>query len=303
MTSKGITKRSQRPLFAEKPSYALTDPATALASIFRPVASKGHRERGLIVKVSFDGFELTFRGAEVLDARDQSALLACCALAAMSGLNITRRSRGKVGKLLWENLSIETDAEAESSTASTEEILEMALQAATFDTTSYQLLTIMDMPTNALAYQRLAESLERLASTTCIVKRGGYTCSMNLLSFASAPDGALSIAINPKFTAAFTGQHIKTSIEERNLLKTDISRLTHALLTARVREGGIFAYSVPLLSQHTWGGVAENSATERQRWKQVRDALSAINDLEGWRIEITGTGKASKAIVSRAKRS
>lgn len=296
-------KRSQRQLFGEKPTYALTDPATALASIFRPVPAKGMRERGLIIKASFDGFDLTFRGAEALDARDQSVLLACCAFAAMSGLNINKKSRGKVGRLLWENLSIQTEVEAELSTISTtEEILEMALEAATFDTTAYQLLSVMDSSKSASDYERLAECLERLASTTCIVKKNGFTCSMHLLSFAAAPNGTLSIAINPRFTAAFTGHHIRTSIEERNSLKTDVSRLVHALLTARLREGSRFVYSIPLLSLSIWGGVAEKSATERQRWKQVRDALEHINKIDGWNIEIAGVGKACKAIVSRAKR-
>lgn len=295
MTNKRVPQAQQRDLFGVIPKFSMTDPATCMSSIFRPVKSKGIREKGLIVTHEFNGTKLQFRGAEALDSRDQDVLFACCALAAMSKKFLSDSSRGVKGKKLWSDL--EVDAKV-----STEALLDMTLEAAVFDTTIYQLLKSLDRSLGKGEYQSLHDSLIRLASTSCFIQHDGYTCSMRFLSFASAPDGKLTIAINPRFTAAFAGHHIKQSLVERQQLRSDIARLLHAYLCARLREGSSFDFSLTLLTKFLWPEVSKQIETQRTRMKKVRAVLlDEIASLEGWVVELSGRGVNTKAAIKRAR--
>src|SRR5680860_830405 len=56
-------------------THAKHDPATALASLFRPI-TKGRRPGGLQIDAFFDGLSIKFMVWRALDTRDQSVLLA-----------------------------------------------------------------------------------------------------------------------------------------------------------------------------------------------------------------------------------
>ncbi len=281
------TKRLPRPLFGvPAPDFAMHDPATALASIFRPVC-RGRRPKGLDVTYAFDGLSLRFVNFEWLDVREQSILLACCALAGISSQDLDREAPGKIGQQLWLDLEPKEKAVID--------------KAVVVTTTYYQLLESAGMATGKLDYERLKEMLFRLASTSCRAKKDGYDWSMRLLSYAARPDGSISIALNSRFSAALAGHHIRTSLKERQALPSEIAELTHCYLTAWIREGHHQRIKLDNLAVKVWGVESANGETIRKRRERIGDALRSIGDLSGWKVDVSGRGEHAMATIWRVR--
>lgn len=281
------TKKLPRPLFGvPAPDFAMHDPATALASIFRPVC-RGRRPQGLDVSYEFDGASLRFVNFEWLDVREQSILLACCALAGISRQDLDSGAAGQIGQQLWLDLQPKEKAVID--------------KAVVVTTTYYQLLEAAGMATGKLDYERVKEMLFRLSSTTCRAKKDGYDWSMRLLSYAARPDGSISIALNGRFAAALAGQHIRTSLKERHALPSEIAELTHCYLTAWIREGHHQRIMLDTLAGRMWGVASANPDTTRKRRERIGEALRAIGRLEGWRTEIKGRGENAMATIWRLR--
>jgi hypothetical protein len=230
---------------------------------------------------------LKFTCYEWLDVRDQSVLLALCALAGLSNEELRAKSRGALGKQLWRHLQPTEQAVTD--------------RAAVIHTTLYQLMqtaNFTDLSTQG--YKRLNLILYRLSQVGCLAStENGYHWSMNLLSYALRPDGSINVALNGRFASAFTGQHTRTSLVERRSLPTEIAALLHCYLTAWVRPGGTQRSGVDKLTQRIWGLDSANESTARKRRERTREALEAINRLEGWTVKIVGRGSASIATVTR----
>ena len=267
------------------PDFARHDPATGLSSIFRPVA-RGRRPQGLDVTHGFDGLSLRFTCYEWLDARDQSVLLAACALAGISSSELTAGSSGQVGQQLW--LDLEPTAKAQFD------------KAVVVTTSFYQLRDAAGLTDNSAAgYERLKDSLYRLSQVGCRAKKDGYDWSMRMLSYAARPDGGIDIALNGRFAGALAGQHIRTSLEERRSLSTELAELTHCYLTAWIREGHKQKVGVDKLSGKIWGVESANPETTRKRRERMREALELIGKLPGWSAQIDGRGEKSMALIER----
>lgn len=278
-------KRLPRPLFGvPAPDFAMHDTATALASIFRPVC-RGRRPQGLDVTYKFDGLSLRFVNFEWLDVRDQSVLLACCALAGIGNQDLNRDAPGEIGQRLWLDLEPKEKAVID--------------RAVVITTTWYQLLDAAGMASGKLDYERVKDILFRLSSTGCRAKKDGYDWSMRLLSYAARPDGSISIALNGRFAAALAGQHIRTSLKERWALPSEIAELSHCYLTAWIREGHHQRVALDKLVGRIWGIESANDETARKRRERLKDALQAIGELPGWTIEIEGRGEHAMATIWR----
>jgi hypothetical protein len=275
-------KRLSRPLFGvPAPDFAMHDPGTALASIFRPVC-RGPRPKGLDVSTTFDGLTLRFVNFEWLDVREQSILLACCALAGLGSQEITRDAPGEIGKKLW------TDLEPKERAVTDRGVVIVV--------SYYQLMQAAGLPTNKYGYERVKEMLFRLSATTCRAKKDGYDWSMNLLSYAARPDGTISIALNGRFADALAGQHIRTSLLERRSLPSEIAQLMHCALTAQIRKGHHQRVRLDVLAERVWGGPAREDA-RRKRRERIGDALRAIGQIPGWRVDIQGRGEHAMATI------
>ena len=278
----------RRSLFGvESPDFAMHDPGTALASVFRPVC-RGRRPKGMDITQTFDGSSLRFVNYEALDVRDQSLLLACIGLAGISSVTLDKDASGPIGKQLWLNLEPEKDAVFD--------------QAVVVHTSYYQLLASAGYKSDGkIEYEQLKESLFRLSATTVRAQKDGYDWSMKILSY-SANDKTVRIALNGRFAAALAGQHVRVSLEERFSLKSEIAELVHCYLTTWVRPGEHQCTGLDRLVARIYGVESIDPATTRKRRERMRDALTdEIDGLPGWSVTFIGKGGTSQATIWRSK--
>lgn len=271
-------------------SFALHDPATALASLFRPVC-RGRRPMGLKVFSEFDGFDLMFTCFEWLDTRDQSILLAAVGMAGLDNATLSASVSGELGQKLWADLEPAKDA--------------LKGQAVVVTTTYYALLQAAGLPTRGGDngdYERVKEILYRLSQLGCRVRKDGYDWSMRMLSYASDPDGTIHIALNERISEALGGgQNVRISLDERRQIKGDTAQVLHAWLTATTRAGskGLWT-SLDKLSVRVWGVDAKNASTQRSRRQGLTEALAEI-ETQGWKVEQKGRGVRHQVRVARPK--
>lgn len=270
------------------PDFARCDPATVMASIFRPVC-RGRRPRGLDVTYRFAGLSLRFICYEWLDVRDQSVLLACCALAGLSNKGLGQNAGGKIGQQLW--LALEPSQHAAVD------------KAIVITTTYYQLRMTSGFADNSrVGYARLKEILFRLANVSCRAQKDGYDWSMRLLAYAAAPDGKIAIALNGRLASAIADQHIRISLSQRRELPSEIAELAHCWLTAWIRVGHQQRIGIDKLATRIWGGDgAIFESARRKRRERLKDALMHIDQLDGWSVQLEGRGGNLMAWIERKK--
>lgn len=266
--------------------FAKLDPSLAIASLFRPI-TKGRRPRAFEMTTENDGLILQWRSFERLDSRDQSVLYACAALVMLEpGGHLNNQSSGNVGQQLWLDLVPEERAVKDNAIA--------------FDTTYYKILEAAGMDTNKGAYKRLKEILNRLSDVSIRAQKDGYDWKMRLLSFASRPDGGVSIALNARMAAALAGQHINYDMEERRKLgSNDTEHIAHGWLSAWLRSGKTQQIGIDKLAEKIWGAESAKETTVRKRRERTTKALERIGTLGGWKIRVEGRGQTARATISR----
>lgn len=255
-------------------TYTRQDPALAGAPLFRSF-KPGHRPSGLIVEYSHDGTDFLFTGGDWLDVRDQSIFLAMIGLAGIYSSPLGSENTSPVGRQLWSELAPFGDSRGGS--------------AAEITTTRYKLLKAADLPTRDDDYERLKESLHRLAQIVCRERRDGFEWVTHLLSYVSTPSGEIRIALNSRIAHALSnGHYVKLCLQERRKLDNDPAKLLHAWLSTFIREGGKSYWTgLDAASQKIWGPISKISATQRSRRAQVRKALGEIAEI-GWKLETRG---------------
>lgn len=266
--------------------FAKHDPATALASLFRPI-SRGPRPKGLDITVNHESASIRFTSFEWLDSRDQSILLAVIGIAAMEGADLHSGVEGPIGQKLWLDLQPTAKATAASAIAIT--------------TTHYALLQAIGMDDSSKGYERLKEALYRLSQVGCRVKASGWDWSMNFLSYAAHDDGTVHIALNGRFAEALAGQHIRVSMEERRQLSHDVSQIVHAWMSAALRPGGTMTVMADRLAVRVWGTIAQTDDTLRKRRSRLVKAIQDIALLHGWKVAVDGRGKRTKLTIHRPR--
>lgn len=271
-------------------SFALHDPATALASLFRPV-SKGQRPKGLEVHTEFDGLKLMFTCWEWLDTRDQSVLLAAVGMAGLENVTLSAAAPGEIGQQLWADLEPTKDA--------------LKGKAVVVTTTYYALLQAAGLPTRGGEtgdYERIKEILYRLSQLGCRVKKDGYDWSMRMLSYASSPDGTIHIALNERISQALGGgQNVRISMDERRQLKTEPAQVMHAWLTAITRPGAKGLWMrLDAIAARVWGVDTKSESTQRTRRQKLVEAIADIES-QGWKVEQKGRGVRHQARFIRPK--
>lgn len=281
MTNKTPSKRRHSPI-----SHAKHDPATALASLFRPI-TKGRRPGGLQIDAEFDGMAIKFMIWRALDTRDQSVLLAAIGMAGMDNQELHADVTGDRGQQLWLDLDPKENAVFD--------------RAVVVTTTRYALIQAAGLDDKGQNYGLLEDCLERLSMVGSRAKKEGYEWSMNMLSWAAAPDGRINIALNGRFAKALGGQYVHVSLDERRRLNTEAAQLAHAWLSAWCKPGKTQSLALDKLAEKVWGTPSKNPSTTRSRRDRVNKGLSEIADLHGWNIKVEGRGQKAKATVKRSR--
>lgn len=265
--------------------YAKHDPATALASLFRPVAP-GRRPKGLDVSIEHNGCSLRFVCFEWLDMRDQSVLLAAISLAGLDGDWLSAESPSEGAKKLWLELEPEE--------------LALSDKARAFKTTRYALLQAAGMADTKQNYERLQKILFRLSNVGCGARSPAGFWSMHMMSFSASVDGSINIALNSRFAKAITGyHHIKISLKERFALKSDMARLVHAQVCARLRPGNSWTYNIDSVAENLWGEKSQEKKTMENRRKSVQNGFSELLNLPQWKGKIFDRGTQMKVEIFR----
>lgn len=256
--------------------YTKHDPALARMSIFRPISKGARTNKTLDVSLDYNNVNIRVQSMELLDARDQTILLALIAMANMQKekISINYDSTNEIEKELWNRLSTFPSTEGNS---------------IAFYTSFYRIMKICNLDTCGKSYKLVEESLLRLAKTNITIKMGRSTVVTRLIASLSFNEKAdIAIAINPRIAEAITGQYIIINIEQRNLLKNDTAKILYSYLSSVINEGNKIPYkaNITTLIEKTWGEEYESNSTGRGRKKQIKDSIEAISVLPGWKIKL-----------------
>jgi len=275
--------------------YAKIDPAFLADGLFRPRANV---KENIDVRRDFDGGRIRFLGPQ-LGAVHQSVLLALCARTGRDGIHLIGDAKDLRGKQL--KLGLTPEQQVIQSIVDDVDLQETSFSRV--DVTAYSLLIDAGLHDNSKDYKRLMDMMTELASMTVyrtVGKKGGIS---RLVSFRHDGD-KMVVSLNWRLADAIFGhQNIQVSLHERMQLKSPISKILHAWLSAHIRLGRSLmegqGVMVDTLCKHVWGedqkSVARDTASKRR--KQVKDALKEINNLDGW----IATVERSKCFVTRPK--
>lgn len=275
--------------------YAKIDPAFLADGLFRP---RSNLKVNIDVRREFDGGRIRFLGPQ-LGAAHQSVLLALCARTGRDGIHLVGDAKDLRGQQL--RLGLTPEQQVIQSIVDDVDLQETSYSRV--DVTAYSLLIDAGLHDNSKDYKRLIDMMSELASMTvyrAVGRKGGVS---QLLSFRH-DDDKMAISLNWRLADAIFGhQNVQVSLYERRALKSPTARILHAWLSAHIRLGKSLMNGqgamVDTLCRHVWGEdqkkVSNVAASKRRR--QVKDALSEINGLDGWVAIESGL----KCFVTRPK--
>jgi hypothetical protein len=268
------------------------DAAHLFDGMFVPTKGK-KRDRFIIGPNIFNNRQITFRGIEQLGVDDQSMLLAISAQLGING-NTYVDPPGDI------SLQLKTDMKVVGEEGSTIAAMKTSLRSLMIDA-GYK------SPDSGKSLAEARESLDRLRMTNIreFDQETKWDRAANLLSVHfNHASGEVFVAVNPRLTGAiFSGQHIRISLFERNVLETEVAKLMHCWLCSHIRPGkslgkGNGAY-LDTLAPHVWG-PNHDSMSKQVRSKRrgiLKDSLLELSELtrplhksSGWEVEITSSG-------------
>lgn len=284
-----------------KPAYTKFDPAHTMDGVWVPTRGK-ERKKLLVPMRKFGEVLIGFQGTSQLGGNDQSIMYAISAQLGIDGLMIDAEPNGPISKQLRLALNFSEDKGYPIASKRTS-LRSLLIDAGYKDPESGRAL---EDAKNCLNRLRNAQIREIDLST-------GWDRVCNLISASfNHNTGAIYIAANPRLTkAVFHGQHIKISLFERNLLKSEVSKILHSWLCSNIRLGKELGLGngvkIDTLAPHVWGPEWEGYSRQSKSQKrgQLRDALVEIADKTkklhngyGWNIDQTTSGIV---MVSRPK--
>jgi len=272
---------------APKTRFAMTDPATAAAGLFRvPEKRKGYQSLNAITEYEHDGVQVTFISAFRLTDFDWRVFLAVCALGGIDGRTFSSSTKQNPAPTLWEHFLADGAA--------------VRQQAIAVRTTAYQLLREIGCADNGSYRKMLTASLRRLSAVTKAMRRGNRELGgSRLLSYAHDEDsGELVVGLSPVMAGCFLGdQHVKISLDDLRDLKHPAAVILHGVLSARLRPRSRkeARYRIDTLAELAYG-EAETETQVRNRRRQVREALKELGELASW--DVLGAGAQGNATVA-----
>lgn len=280
------------------------DPTTAQApGVFRPIArtmmTQEKRHVRWETETTFGKTTLKFKGHYLLDSFDLTTLLALIAIA------------GKGAKTVTVNHQPKTDVGKELRTSMLTDFEQLTLfedgprvpVAAVARFTKYELSKLLTGDTAGQKYDRVMQSLERLAATSVYVIKGDLEYYSNIVSGWVRNSDAMAIAVHPLLTEAMQSQgqgdaqYIRLTLDRVLLLKTQVGKLLYAMLSARVFEGKSQVFPLDTLVSFIYAHDPADEGTQKLRGQRrsVRDGMADLVELDGWTI----TEKGERFTVTR----
>ncbi len=254
-------------------TFAKSDPAISLASLFRPV-TRGRRPKGLSLSSSWgENLTLHFKIHTCLDSKDQTVFLTLIALAAVKGKDIDKTTETPIGRKLWLDLNEGGDVEYNG-------------VATAFRTSCYEIIKEMGLTHGKASYKTLLDSLDRLDGVSV---KGETTASIHssqkLITYCvDKVSQSIVIGLNSRIYRAINGQYSRIELGERSLLSLDTAKVCHSWLCAWCGTGRSKSIGLDNLISKIWGMQASKESTLRSRRQLVRKAINQINTLPGWNV-------------------
>lgn len=255
-------------------TFAKSDPAISLASLFRPV-TRGRRLKGLALSSDWgDDLKLTFKIHTGLDTTDQSVFLTLVALAAVKGRVIDKQTDSEIGRQLWLDLHDDGDAEYNG-------------RATAFRTSYYEIIKEMGLTLSSKSYATLLASLDRLDGVSFKAETStSIHPSQRLLTYqVDKTNRNIAIVLNSRICQALAGHYVRIELAERHQLETDTAKVCHAWLCAWCGTGSSKSIGVDKLLSKIWGSDASSPSTTRSRRQILRAGLKQIDQLNGWSVQ------------------
>jgi hypothetical protein len=295
----GLLKKSQERMDKRVEGFKEVrhDPATAQApGVFRPIArtmmTQEKRHVRWETETTFGNTTLKFKGHYLLDSFDLTTLLALIAIA------------GKGSKTVTVNHQPKTDVGKELRTSMLMDFEQLTLfedgpqvpVAAVARFTKYELSKLLTGDTAGQKYDRVMQSLERLAATSVYVVKGDLEYYSNIVSGWVRNSDAMAIAVHPLLTEAMRSQgdaqYIRLTLDRVLTLKTQVGKLLYAMLSARVFEGKSQVFTLDTLVSFIYAHDPATESTQklRDQRRYVREGMADLAGLDGWVITKKGEG-------------
>lgn len=249
------------------------DAATALSPLFRPLPCKKIREK-LDIETKFAGGSLRWRGPDALGVQEETLLLVILEEARAAAQELSAEPRTAEGAELRRSLSPSGFLEKSS--------------VVSFTTSFRSLASGCYGSKGGAEIRQIRYMLQRLVEVTLWVRNEGLEGSTRLLSWLIADDNSVRVALNRRLAEAIVdGQFVQISLGERLALRSQLARAVHSRLSARVRPAASIGSNLVSLEKLVWGNNEEGS-TQRNRHSNLRNALGALGQLQGWVVSWSG---------------
>lgn len=254
------------------------DPAMGMAGVFRPV-QKGQRGK-LDVTQQWGNVSVQWRGPDMLSISDQSVLFAVLEVARAFLDESPARALANSDDDLWELLGHRHHLFRTDSVQVT--------------TTFAHLAQLCRWRPGGTADKRVQGSLRRLTETTVWARSTGadgvvHEGSSRLLAWQLGDRRRVTLIVNWRLAQAISAeQYARISMSERYALGSEPAKALHALFSCKIKLASAWECGLEKLQVHVWGDSLTGAAFRKRRERMV-DALHAINQLPGWRIEFCPT--------------
>lgn len=299
----GLLKKSQERMDKRVEGFKELrhDPTTAQApGVFRPLSKnlmeQDKRHTRWETETTFGSTTLRFKGHYLLDSFDLTTLLALIAIATRSETNVDHAPLTPLGKELRTGLMTNFDRQI-----SLFEDGPQVPKAAVAKFTRYEITKLLTGDTGGAKYERVIQSLERLASTNVYVIQGDCEYYANIVSGWTKTAEAWAVAIHPLLTQAMKSQgdaqYVRMTLDRVLTLKTQVGKLLYPMLSTRVFEGKsqVFPFNTLVSFIYAHDPAAGDGQKLRDQRKAIREGLADLAQLDGWTI----TAKGDRITVER----
>lgn len=135
------------------------------------------------------------------------------------------------------------------------------------------------------AHAGIRASLRRLSGLVIEAEGGGGWAQTHLIAGAAGRGGRVDVVLSYRLTRAVlgAGSYSRVDMQAWAALSPTAKVLYHWLCAWRPGGGQCPSIGVDTLARHVWGGDA-SGAEQRDRRRQIREALHQISVAAGWRV-------------------